>query len=188
MNAVVRCLAATALVAALLAGVVRAEAIESPAHLAKGAALPPGQGALLMVIDRGTRHGAVKRPEPAYFVIVAVATGTPYRLSDVDDATVRLVPPGRYYLRDAYSQSRGMELLGIHDASQAFEVKADVLTYAGAWKFSNDTTKNTRSVGLDVTYAAKPLETALEAHPQFVAEGKVFVTGPGQQGKALGAQ
>ena len=187
MTTMLRSLAFT-VAAALLAGAAHAEQIASPEALKKGEALAPGQAALLMVIDRGTRHSAMKKPEQAFFVIVSTATGTAYRLSDVDDATVRIVPPGKYYLKDAYSQTRGMEILGIHDASNAFEVKPDVLTYVGAWKFSNDTTKNTQSIGLDVTYAAKPLETALKAHPQFVADGKVFVTGPGQQAKALGAQ
>lgn len=179
---------AFAVAAALLAGVAHAEQIESPEALKKGEALPPGQAALLMVIDRGTRHSAMKNPEQAFFVLVSATTGTAYRLSDVDDATVRVVPPGKYFLKDAYSQTRGLEILGIHDASNAFEVKPDVLTYVGAWKFSNDTTKNTQSIGLDVTYAVKPLETALKAHPQFVGEGKVFVTGPGQQAKALGGK
>lgn len=174
--------------AALLAGVAHADKIASPESLKKGEALPPGQAALLMVIDRGTQHSSVKRPEPAQFVIVSTATGEQFRLSDVDDPTVRVVPPGKYFLKDAYSQTRALEIMGIHDASNAFEVKAGVLNYAGAWKFSNDMTKNTRSIGLDVTYAVKPLEHALNAHPQFVAEGKVFVTGPGQAAKALGAK
>jgi hypothetical protein len=186
MHAAIRTTAFT-VAAMLLAGVAHAEKVESPDALKKGEALPPGQAALLMVIDRGTRHSSVKRPEPATFVIVAVPSGTPYRLSDVDDATVRVVPPGKYYLKDAYSQTRALEVMGIHDASKAFEVKADVLTYVGAWKFSNDMTKNTQSIGLEITYAAKPLETALKAHPQFVADGKVVVTGPGQQAKPLGA-
>ena len=115
----------------------------------------------------------MKRPEQAFFVIVSVAT-------------VRVLPPDRYHLKDAYSQTRGMEPMGIHDASQAFEVKPDVLTYVGAWKFSNQMTKNTQAIGLDITYEAKPLETALKAHPQFVADGMVFVTGPGQKAAPLG--
>lgn len=175
-------------VVASLCGIAHADKVTSPEHLKKGEALAPGQAALLMVIDRGTRHSSVKRPEPVSFVIVAVADGAEFRLSDVDDPTVRVIAPGKYYLKDAYSQSRSMELLGIHDASQAFEVKAGVLNYAGAWKFSNETTKVTGKVGLEITYAVKPLEHALNAHPAFVGDGMVTVTGPGQAAKPLGAQ
>jgi hypothetical protein len=185
MNPILRAIAFTA-AATLLAGVAQADKIESPESLKKGEALPAGQAALLMVIDRGTQHSSMKKPEPMTFVIVAAATGTPYRLSDVDDATVRIVPPGKYFLKDAYSQTRGVEIMGIHDASQAFEVKPGVLTYVGAWKFSNEMTKNTRSIGLEITYEARPLETALKAHPAFVADGMVFVTGPGQGAAPLG--
>jgi len=184
MNRIVR--TAAFATAALIAGIAPAASIESPVNLKKGEALPAGQAGLLIVIDRGTRHSSMKNPEQMYFVIVAAASGTAYRISDVDDPSVRIVPPGKYFLKDAYSQTRGMEVMGIHDASNAFEVKADVLNYAGAWKFSNDMTKNTQSIGLDITYAVKPLESALKTHPAFVAEGKVFVTGPGQSAAPLG--
>lgn len=179
---------AFALAATLVAATASADKIANLERLKKGDPLPAGQAALLMVIDRGTQHSSVKRPEPASFTIVSAADGKEFRLTDVDDPDVRLIAPGRYYLRDAYSQSRSLELLGIHDASQAFEVKAGVLNYAGAWKFSNDTTKNTGRIGLDITYAVKPLEHALKAHAQFVAAGQVFVTGPGGAAKALGGQ
>lgn len=177
---------AFAIAAALAAGAASADKVTNLERLKKGDPLPDGRAALLMVIDRGTQHSSVKRPEPASFTLVSVADGSEHRLTDVDDPDVRLIAPGRYYLRDAYSQSRSFELLGIHDASQAFEVKAGVLNYAGAWKFSNTNTRTTGAVGLDIAYAAKPLERALTAHPAFTAAGKVFLNAPGKPSTPLG--
>jgi hypothetical protein len=185
MNRTLRTIAFTT-AAALLAGVAHADKIVTLSKLKKGAALPEGQAALLMVIDRGTQHSAVKRPEPVSFVIVSATTGQSFRLSDVDDETVRVIAPGKYFLKDTYSQSRGIEILGIHDASNAFEVKAGVLNYAGAWKFSNNSTKNTGSIGLEIAFAPDRLEKALKPHPGFVGAGKVFLSNVGQPATPLG--
>jgi hypothetical protein len=188
MRQAFRAFASTVAAAALLAGAAHAASIVSLETLKKGEALPAGQAALLMVVDRGTQHSAMKNPEPLTFVIVSVATGESFRVADVDDAKLRVIAPGKYYLKDAFSQSRNMEVLGVHDASQAFEVKAGVLTYVGAWKFSNNMSKTTQTIGLEISYAVKPLERALTDHPQFVGDGMVFVTGPGQAAKALGGK
>ena len=97
-----------------------------------------------------------------------------------------MIAPGKYFLKDAYTQSRSMEVLGIHDASGAFELKAGVLNYAGAWKFSNNMTKNTGSIGLEIAFAPDRLEKALKPHPGFVGDGKVYLATVGQPATPLG--
>ena len=76
MNRTLRTIAFTT-VAALLAGVAQADKIVTLRHAQEGCRTAgEGQAALLMVIDRGTQHSAVKRPEPVSFVIVSVESGT----------------------------------------------------------------------------------------------------------------
>ena len=186
MNAAsVRILAAT--LALCLAGTAAADKVTTLKGLKKGAAIPAGQAALLIVLDQGTPGSAVKRPKPVTMELVAVADGARFRVNDVAQADVVVAPPGKYFVKDLYTVDRSLELRSIHTAAEAFELKAGVLNYAGSWKFSNNMTKNTGTVGLELDFAKAPLDEALRRHPGFVAAGMVWLAPFGQPSRALGA-
>jgi hypothetical protein len=170
-----------------IAGTAAADKVTSLKGLKKDAALPAGQAALLIVLDQGTRNSAVKRPKPVTMEIVAVADGTRYRVTDAAQADVVVIPPGKYYMKDLYNVDRSLELRDIHSAAEAFELKAGVLNYAGSWKFSNNMTKTTGTVGLELEFAKPPLDEALRRHPGFVAADMVWLAPFGQPSRALGA-
>jgi hypothetical protein len=169
-----------------VAGIAAADKITTLKSLKKGAAIPAGQAALLIVLDQGTRNSAVKRPMPVTMELVAVAGGARYRVTDSAQADVVVAPPGKYYMKDLYNQDRSLELLGIHTAAEAFELRPGVLNYAGSWKFSNNMTKTTGSVGLELEFAKGPLDEALRRHAAFVAPNMVYLAPFGQPNVVLG--
>ena len=169
-----------------VAGIASADKITTLKGLKKGAALPPGQAALLIVLDQGTKGSAVKRPKPVTLEIVAVADGARYRVTDAAQADVVVAPPGKYYMNAAYTVDRSLEILGIHTAKEAFELRPGVLNYAGSWKFSNNMTKTTETVGLQLEFAKGPLDEALRRHAMFVAPNMVYLAPFGQPNVVLG--
>jgi hypothetical protein len=89
---------ARSLAAALLlclAGTATADMVTTLEGLEKGAALPAGQAALLIVLDRGIQGSAVKRPMPVTMELVAVADGARFRVTDAAQVDVLVVPPER---------------------------------------------------------------------------------------------
>lgn len=177
---------ATAL-ALCVAGAAAADKITTLKGLKKDAALPAGQAGLLIVLDQGTQGSAVKRPKPVTMELVAVADGARYRVTDAAQADLVVIPPGKYFVKDLYTVDRSFELRGVHTAAEAFELKAGVLNYAGAWKFSNNSTKNTGTVGLELAFAKQPLDEVLRRHPAFVATGMTHLAPFGQPNTVLGA-
>ena len=186
MNASYLRILATALTLCV-AGAAVAEKITTLKGLKKGAALPAGQAALLIVLDQGTQGSAVKRPKPVTMEIVAVADGARYRVTDAAQADLVVIPPGKYFMKDLYTVDRSFELRNVHTAAEAFELKAGVLNYAGSWKFSNNMTKTTGTVGLELAFAKPALDEVLRRHPQFVAANLVWLAPFGQPTTMLGA-
>ena len=139
------------------------------------------------MLDQGTQGSAVKRPKPVTMELVAVADGARYRVTDSAQADVVVVPPGKYYMTHLYNVDRSLELRDIHTAAEAFELKAGVLNYAGSWKFSNQNTKTTGNVGLELAFAKPPLDEALRRHPAFVAANMVHLAPFGQPNTVLGS-
>ena len=170
-----------------VAGAAAADKITTLKGLKKEAALPAGQAALLIVLDQGTQGSAVKRPKPVTMELVAVAGGARYRVTDAAQADVVVIPPGKYFVKDLYTVDRSFEVRGVHSAAEAFELKAGVLNYAGSWKFSNNMTKTTGTVGLELAFAKQPLDEVLRRHPQFVAANMVHLAPFGQPNTVLGA-
>ena len=170
-----------------VAGIAIADKVTTLKGLKKGAPLPEGQAALLIVLDQGTQGSAVKRPKPVTMELVAVADGARFRVTDAAQADAVVVPPGKYFVKDLYTVDRSFELRNVHTAAEAFELKAGVLNYAGSWKFSNNSTKNTGTVGLELAFAKPPLDEVLRRHPQFVAANMVWLAPFGQPATMLGA-
>jgi len=170
-----------------VAGIAAADKITTLKGLKKGAAIPAGQAALLIVLDQGTRNSAVKRPKPVTMELVAVAGGARYRVTDSAQADVVVAPPGKYYMKALYTVDRSLELMDVHSAAEAFELRAGVLNYAGTWKFSNNMTKTTGNVGLQLEFAKAPLDEALRRHAIFVAPNMVYLAPFGQPNVVLGA-
>ena len=172
--------------AVVAAGAASAESLTTLEGLKKGATLAPGQAGLLIVVDRGLSDSAVNRPPPLTMVLVAVADGKRYRIVDVQQPDVYALPPGKYFVTSVYTFDRRFELDDIHTAAEAFELKAGVLNYAGQWKFSNDMTKVTGKVGLEMAFAPPPLDEALRYHPEFVKDGMVYLAPFGKPSQPLG--
>lgn len=170
-----------------VAGAAAADKVTTLKGLKKGVALPVGQAALLIVLDQGTQGSAVKRPKPVTMELVAVADGARYRVTDAAQPDVVVLPPGKYFMKEMYNVDRSLELRGIHSAAEAFELRAGVLNYAGSWRFSNNMTKTTGTVGLALEFAKAPLDEALRRHPEFVAANKVYLAPFGQPNVPLGA-
>ena len=76
-----------------VAGAAAADKITTLKSLKKGAAIPAGQAALLIVLDQGTQGSAVKRPKPVTMELVAVDGGARYRITDSAQADVVVAPP-----------------------------------------------------------------------------------------------
>jgi len=169
-----------------VAGAAAADKITTLKGLKKGATLPAGQAALLIVLDQGTQGSAVKRPKPVTMELVAVADGARYRVTDASQADVVVIPAGKYFLQHLYTVDRSLELRDIHSAAEAFELKAGVLNYAGAWKFSNNMTKTTGTAGLELAFPKPPLDEALRRHSAFVAADMVWLAPFGKPSAVLG--
>lgn len=171
-----------------LAGAASADKLTTLKGLKKGAAIPAGQAALLLVLDQGTKHSAVKRPKPVTMELVSATDGKRYRITDAAQADAVVAPPGKYYVAHAYTVDRSLELRDIHTAAEAFELAPGVLNYAGSWKFSNQNTKTTGNVGLELSFDKAPLDEVLRRHPAFVAAGMVHLAPSGKPNVVLGTE